>query len=456
MFLSNEMIVNTIVVILIVCPFLVLLFLVLWFRARARLKRYAPVIDAEAEARTIVKRAETEARKQRLQADELSRRCSELRDQELTINGNIKQLRYQLLPLEELNDFAEQGLRDYHFAFDDHASYVRALDICRKEQKAMVKEKIAVECPVDWSLGDSRRDGKTMVNRAMRLTLRAFNHECDTLVSKVTVRNADSASDRVVRSARALEELNASLQLQFNDRYVASKIKEVRLAAEEKIRREEEKERLREQRAAEREEARALREIEQALKKQAKEEAERRGAIEALRRQLKIASTEHRAALEAEIESTEKELAELIVGKGRLLSMAEQTRIGHLYVISNRGSLGERIVKIGMTRRLEPMDRVKELGDASVPFPFDVHAMVFSEDAPSLERKLHQRFDSHRLNKVNLRREFFEVPLEDVHAALAEEIPDVPFEYNVEATEFTISKANRTTGPQSNGQVAAQ
>jgi hypothetical protein len=117
------------------------------------------------------------------------------------------------------------------------------------------------------------------------------------------------------------------------------------------------------------------------------EERRKVALIESIRAKLNSASDEHRIALEKQIEELENELSEAAVAKGRLLAMAEHTRIGHVYIVSNRGAFGDRMIKIGMTRRLEPIDRVKELGDASVPFPFDLHAMVFSEDAPTLERE---------------------------------------------------------------------
>ena len=103
----------------------------------------------------------------------------------------------------------------------------------------------------------------------------------------------------------------------------------------------------------------------------------------------------------------------------RALSMAQQTRAGYVYVISNIGSFGEGVYKIGMTRRIEPMERVVELGDASVPFPFDVHAMIWSEDAPTLEAELHRTFDDRKVNAINGRKEFFRVTLDEVRTVLS-------------------------------------
>ena len=136
--------------------------------------------------------------------------------------------------------------------------------------------------------------------------------------------------------------------------------------------------------------------------------------------------------MEQRIAILEQQLAEAEAKEERAKSMAEQTRKGHVYVISNIGSFGEDVYKIGLTRRLEPMDRVKELGDASVPFPFDVHAMIYTDDAPALETALHREFHSQRVNAVNIRKEFFSVDLEEIKDAV-EKIAGVDAEFKMTA-----------------------
>ena len=132
--------------------------------------------------------------------------------------------------------------------------------------------------------------------------------------------------------------------------------------------------------------------------------------------------------------------------------MAQQTKRGHVYVISNIGSFGEEVFKVGMTRRLEPMDRVKELGDASVPFSFDVHAMIYSDDAPALEKSLHRVFDDKSVNKVNPRKEFFKLPLSEIKQAVEQEnVDDVHWTLKAEAAEYRESMSiNRSIVKQKN------
>ena len=121
--------------------------------------------------------------------------------------------------------------------------------------------------------------------------------------------------------------------------------------------------------------------------------------------------------------------------------MAEFTKAGHVYIISNVGSFGENIFKIGMTRRLEPMDRVRELGDASVPFAFDVHGMIYSENAPALENLLHRKFNDLRVNKVNSRKEFFRVKLSDIEKFAQEENLELHLTMKAMAQEYRESLA---------------
>jgi hypothetical protein len=125
--------------------------------------------------------------------------------------------------------------------------------------------------------------------------------------------------------------------------------------------------------------------------------------------------------------------------KKRALSMAQQTRAGNVYVISNIGSFGTNVFKIGMTRRLEPLDRVKELGDASVPFPFDVHMMIACKNAPTLESELHKRFSKQRLNKVNFRKEFFRLSIAEIQDAVTELHGTVEYVAEPEALQYNES-----------------
>lgn len=193
-----------------------------------------------------------------------------------------------------------------------------------------------------------------------------------------------------------------------------------------------------------REEEKAQREIEAALIKAQKEEEAYQKALEKARAEVQMAQGAAQSKLEAKIAELEARVAEAEVNKERAMSMAQQTRRGHVYVISNIESFGEDVYKIGMTRRLDPMDRVKELGDASVPFPFDVHTMIFCEDAPTLENTLHKKFDQMRLNLINPRKEFYRVSLDEIEKAVQENGATIEFTKIAEARDFRESQTART------------
>ena len=192
------------------------------------------------------------------------------------------------------------------------------------------------------------------------------------------------------------------------------KLKELALEYEYQLKKQQEKEELRAAQEALREEEKARREFEQAQKEAEKEEANYQKALDKARKEIEQATGDTHDKLIAQIQKLEQEIQEAHERKERALSMAQQTKRGHIYIISNIGSFGEQVYKIGMTRRLEPEDRIKELGDASVPFQFDIHAMIFSEDAPNLENELHKAFSNRKVNMLNYKKEFFKVTLDEI------------------------------------------
>jgi len=214
--------------------------------------------------------------------------------------------------------------------------------------------------------------------------------------------------------ATNLEKSAVSLKCGFNTEYVELKFKECELQYQFKLKDEREKEEQAAIKEQMREEQKAIREFERALAKAQKEEKMYKDALESARKELEASNENDRENLMTRIAFLETQLQEAEENEKRAKSMAEQTKRGHVYIISNIGSFGEEVYKIGLTRRLEPMDRVKELGDASVPFSFDVHAMIYSENAPALEKMLHREFTQHRVNQVNHRKEFFRVNLLEI------------------------------------------
>lgn len=240
-----------------------------------------------------------------------------------------------------------------------------------------------------------------MTKQNAKLMLRAFNGECDSAIARVRWNNIANIQMRIAKAYEAINKLGTVNQITITKTYYDLKIAELNLEYElqEKLHAEREEQRMiREQM---REEEKAQREIEQAQRKAEDEEAKYQKALLRATEEAKRATGEQLALLDKKISELEQLLAQAQLQKERALSMAQQTKSGHVYVISNIGSFGEDVFKIGMTRRLEPMDRVRELGDASVPFNFDVHALVYSNNAPDLEYRIHKRLMDKRINLIN-------------------------------------------------------
>lgn len=281
-----------------------------------------------------------------------------------------------------------------------------------------------------------------MVSDTQKLLLRAFNTECDDIISKVKYTNFDASLDRIYKSADAISKLGSIMNISVSNDYLDLKIKELRLAFEYQQKKQEEKEAQKAERAELREAAKLQKEIELQRKKIEKEQTHYQTAYEKLLKQLEATPDnadliKKKAELENQLQDIEKAIQDIDYREAN-------QKAGYVYIISNIGAFGENVYKIGMTRRLDPQDRVDELGDASVPFNFDVHAMIFSDDAPALEAALHKAFEDKKLNMVNTRREFFNVTLDEIKEVVKKnfdktvEFIDVP-----DAEQYRVSQKMR-------------
>ncbi|RYZ09233.1 MAG: DUF4041 domain-containing protein [Myxococcales bacterium] len=273
----------------------------------------------------------------------------------------------------------------------------------RDRSRRMIKEKRAAEC--DYVEAERRA-------AAIEFVIDAFNGKAETTLAKAKMDNFGTLYQQLVDAA-ALVNMNgrAFRNARVSNVYVEARVEELRWAVVVHELREREKEEQRRIKERIREEEKARRDFERAQREAAKEEDAIRRAMDRARSEIAQATDAQRAQYEAQLEELSLRLQAAEEKNQRALSMAQQTRRGHVYIISNLGSFGEDVFKIGLTRRLEPLDRIRELGDASVPFEFDVHALIFSEDAPALEHSLHRHFLAAQLNKVNPRKEFFRASL---------------------------------------------
>ena len=321
------------------------------------------------------------------------------------------------------------GLAD-EFGFTEAGEKLKE---ARARTKSMIKEGKAAEC--DYVEENRRKTAEAFV-------IDAFNGKVDTTLARVKVDNFGKLHQEI-EDAFTLVNLNgqAFRNARITPAYRDARIDELKWGVAVVVLREQEREEQRAIKERIREEERARKEYERAMREAAKDEEKLQAAMEKARAELAKANEAQKAKYEQQLAELSAKLQEAEAKSERALSMAQQTRSGHVYVISNVGSFGEDVFKIGMTRRLDPLDRVRELGDASVPFAFDVHAMIYSDDAPTLENALHKKFNDLRLNKVNSRKEFFRINLAAIREVAQKMGITAHFTLRAEAQEYRESLA---------------
>jgi hypothetical protein len=354
------------------------------------------------------------------------------------LDNEIQRKKKEIVWMDDEILVQEFGLYKPQFEFASSLDYKEKLSEVRATQKELIKNKQAVTGNTQWEVNGSAAKGRKMVSDTQKLLLRAFNSECDELVSKVKYTNFDASLDKIYKSSEAISKLGAIMNISITQNYLNSKVKELRLAFEFQTKKQQEKEELKAARAEQREQAKIQKELEEQRRKIEKEQTHYQTAFEKLQMQLELNPDNpdlllKKAELESQLSEIDKALNDVDYRQANM-------RAGYVYIISNIGAFGENVYKIGMTRRLEPQERIDELGDASVPFNFDVHAMIFSDDAPALEAALHRAFENRKLNMVNQRREFFNVTLDEIKEVVKKnfdktvEFIDVP-----DAEQYRIS-----------------
>ena len=428
--------------------------------------KYSEIIDAEVEARRIKEEASSYADK--IKADvvqELERLEGQLHveREQLEIlttdiaktKSNLDQYRGEISLLEENLEDISFGVYKPHFDYDTPEAYKSALQQVVDKQKLMIRGGNAARFAVSWTIGGSRREGERMQRQYTKLLLRAFNGECEAAIAKVAWNNAVKMEERIRKSFSAINDLGQVMQVSISEAYMDLKLAELHLEHELEQKKHDIMEEQRRAREKIREQEKALREAEAELEKAVQDEDKFAKAIEKARVEVAKAQGEEHARLTNRILQLEEELALVQNRKERARALAELTSAGYVYVLSNIGSFGENVLKIGMTRRLEPGDRVKELSDASVPFGFDVHAMVYSEDAPAIERAFHERFSDRALNPLNPRKEFFRVSIAELEGFATEKGLQIAFSHVPEAREYREAMARRSAAVQAPSAASA-
>lgn len=393
------------------------------------LSKYLPLTDIESQI-------------EKLEQDKIniSKEYENLRFHYHKALATYEELKKKISIFEDDLELAEYGVYQPHFSFETSEEYKQKILFYRNEAKAMIKEGSAVNGGDNITWNGSLSKGQAMVKREKQLMLRAFNGETDSFIANVDWNNIKKMEERLNKSFEAINKVYKEQGLAISEVYKGYKVWELQLTYEYKKKLQEEKEEQRAIREQMREEERAEREFEAARIKAEKEEIMYIKALEKARKEIGTAIGKKQEELLQRIAELEAGLVGVETLKQKAISMAQQTKMGYVYVISNIGAFGDDIYKIGMTRRLEPTERVKELGDASVPFPFDIHAMIFSENAPELESKLHNVFANERVNMTNYKREFFNVSLDRIEEEAKKLGAKVEFTKLAEAEEYRKSQ----------------
>lgn len=336
----------------------------------------------------------------------------------------------------ELNDqrvLQDVGIYRYHHPLEDAAAYKERLTALNARIDEVVKTGRAVFAADLFTLDGSLAKGRKMVGDLSKLMLRAYNAEADNCVRSLRNGNISTAKKRLEKAMTAIEKLGVIMEMRVNPDYHQMRVEELELTADYQMKIQEEKERAREERELLREQRKAEQELAAERERLEKEKAHYQTALQGLRDRGDAAAADDLAGRLAEIEQA------IEANDYRTANI----RAGYIYVISNVGALGPGIVKIGMTRRLEPRDRVRELGDASVPFLYDTHALFFSDDAVTLENQLHTAFAHRRVNHVNHRREFFFATPAEVRDLLMQKVGGLlEFNESPEAPEYYQSRGH--------------
>ena len=401
--------------------------------ASFEVQRDINAMEAQKRAREVEIDAEFEAREAKIEK-RIKRREDSYSKHESKRKSELKELEAQILDLKHTVDVQDYGLYDFENPAEDSVRIAGRLTRVQTQMKQLIKDKKATSADSGWTVNSSKAQGRKMVNDMSKLLLRAYNAEAENAIKTVRTGHLNAAVKRLDRSAEAVERLGKMMKIRITPKYAGLRREELELTHQHleavKVAKEEE----REVRRREREEAKAQKEFLALKAKQEKEVEHYRNVVAALG---EAGNEQDAEKMQLLLQEAEEKLADVE------RTMAN-TRAGYVYVASNRGAFGDGIVKIGMTRRLNPDDRLRELSDASVPFNFDKHTIIFSEDAWGLENALHKRFSAQRVNLINMRREYFYATPGEVKKALLEhDVQVLEFHEKSEAPEFEASELRR-------------
>jgi hypothetical protein len=396
--------------------------------------------------------AQKEKAKNELQAFDgwFAKRKQEANQQLIEIGKQVELRQKEVIVLDDALLLQSFGFYKSHYNLENSEHYKLKLEHVQDKQEQLIKLGKAALFPTNMTMNNSLAEGEKMIKDYVKLILRSFNNECDNSIGNVNFNNIASVEKKIRKAYETLNNLGKRLEIAIVPDYLSLKLEELYLCYEYQVKKQEEKEEQKRLKEQMREEAKLLKEIEEMKAKVEKEQKHFNKALENVNAQLAQAQTENeRILLEKEKIGIEQKVVALEKDIQDVRNREQNTRAGYVYIISNIGAFGENIYKIGVTRRFDPAERVDELGDASVPFDFDIHAIIFSDDAPALENALHKSFEPKRLNLINRRREFFNVSLEEIERVVKTNFSKpVEFTKMADAAEYRESLALKQSAVQ--------
>lgn len=330
-----------------------------------------------------------------------------------------------------------KDMSQYEYDYKDSKEFNEQLTRIRKKQRIMVKNKEAVVCDANWEINGSLSQGQKLTKDINKLALDSFDDFCDNLIIKLRYSGIEKVKDKIIKKYQKINKLLISFGSEISGKYVDLKFEEANLKCKWLMKKEEEKEEIRRREQEIKEQLKLEEEINKAKEKIQYEQTQYSTEISRLQEQLANEQGNKKTIMN-QLKKLQDKLAKLEEKKKDVLNRQINKKAGWVYCISNPSLEG--MIKIGVTRRLNAMDRVNELGSASVPFKFGVHSIIFSEDAFKLEHDLHMAFDNFRVNKVNKQKEFFAVTLDMVKEEVLKHNPTATFIDNVIVDEYELSK----------------
>lgn len=356
----------------------------------------------------------------------------DLTDEVIRLSDESRNLSSEIASLESDTICSQYSLSDYDGLTSEECK--NKLAIIKSDEQKDIKDNELLD------IQSYNMPKKLLLERCKQIT-REFNTECDNALLNLTCKKIDTIRSKIIKAYEILNKSYAQDYIQLSKKFLEYKLEELNLVYTYELKKEQEREQQRAIKEQMIEEEKVRKEIERQKAKIEKDQTQCNNEIKRLMTYLQKTQNDIEKQLYIDkIKDLEEKLKSLEADKAVVLEREANAKAGYVYVISNIGSFGEDVYKIGMTRRLEPMDRIKELSSASVPFEFDVHAMIFSDDAPALETTLHQKFEKQSVNRVNLRKEFFKVSIDEI-----EDVVKNNFNNTTEFTRIPVAKEYHET-----------